>query len=152
MSTSSRSISAQLIFWCVLAAIAGVGCLVLPPYFVHNGLTNRAYGWPLIPWFAFACANQRVLPSMASFFILGLILGIAQPRRWWLMAIAAVVMSPVLLTINIVHDWNHDPTSHNLFPFEFAIYGFICAPAFIGALIGFLLLRSRPPLAQKCVD
>jgi hypothetical protein len=143
MSTSSRVISTELIFWCVLAAIGGLCSLVLPHYLMRDGLTARAYGWPLIQWFALAWANLRMLPSMVCFFVLGLTLGLAQPRRWWLMAIAAVLVPPALLTINIVHDWMHDATSHNLFPFEYAIYGFICAPAFVGALLGFLVRRPR---------
>ncbi len=143
--TNSRSISAPLILWCALAAIAGVCCLVLPPYLMPGGFHQRVYGWPLIPWFALAWANLHAIASMICFFVLGLMLGLVRPRQWWLLAIAAVALSPVLLTINIVHDWGHDATSHNLFPFEYAIYGFICAPAFGGALLGFLFRKMRVP-------
>jgi hypothetical protein len=119
---------------------------------MHDGFPQHAYGWPLIPWFALAWANFRLLPSVVSFFTLGLILGLAQPRRWWLVAFFAIVVPPILLSINIVHDWAHDNTSHNLFPFEFAIYGFLCAPAIIGALLGFLFRRRRMSTAQTCTD
>jgi hypothetical protein len=117
--------------------------------FVEGGLQQPAYGWPLIPWFALAWANVRVVVSMVCFFVLGLTLGIAQPRRWLLLAGAAMGLPPVLLAINILHDWTHDATSHNLFPFEYLIYGFICVPALVGALLGFLLRRllQRPRAA-----
>ncbi len=134
----SRSVSPQLIAGCVFAAVAGVCCLVLPPYFTNGGLSRPVYGWPLIPWFALAWANVRIAPSAVCFLVLGLILGVAQPRRWWLLALAAVVLPPLLLTVNILHDWTRDATSHNLFPFEFLIYAILSLPALVGAFLGFL--------------
>jgi hypothetical protein len=144
--SGSRSISPQLIAWCALAAIGGVCSLVLPPYLAKNGLHRPAYGSPLIPWFALAWTNVRVAMSMVWFFVLGLILGIAQPRWWLLLAGAAVALPPVLLAINILHDWTRDATAHNLFPFEYLMYAFICGPVFIGAVLGFLSRRllQRP--------
>jgi hypothetical protein len=138
---NSRTVSPRFIAWCVIAAMGGLFSLVLPPYLTKGGVPQAAYGWPLIPWFALAWANVRMTASMASFFVLGLALGAAQPRRWWLLGLMAMVVSPVLLTVNILHDWIHDPTSHNLFPFEFLIYVFICLPTLVGAFIGFLFRR-----------
>jgi len=139
--SDSRTFSPQLVIGCIVAAVGGVCCLVLPPYLVTRGLSHPAYGWPLIPWFALAWANVHAVVSMVCFFVLGLALGVAQPRWWWLLAIAAAALSPALLAINIVHDWTHDATSHNLFPFEFLIYAFICLPALVGAGLGFLFRR-----------
>jgi hypothetical protein len=137
----SRPTPARLIAWCVFAAVAGVCCLVLPPFLTKDALSKPAYGWPLIPWFALAWTNVHAAASMVCFFGLGLILGVALPRWWWLLALLAAVFSPVLLTINILHDWTHDATSHNMFPFEFLIYAFICLPAVVGAFLGFLVRR-----------
>ena len=121
----------------------------LPPYLTEGGLQQPAYGWPLIPWFAIATANLRATVSMICFFVLGLALGIAQPRRWLLLAGVAMALPAVLNAVNILHDWTRDITSHNLFPFEFLIYSFICLPALVGALLGFLSRRlfQRPPRA-----
>ncbi len=141
MHADNRSLLPQLIVWCVIAAIGGVCCLVLPPYLTQGGLKQPAYGWPLIPWFAVAWANVRMADSALCFLLLGLVLGIAQPRRWPLLAGAAVISSPVLLAINILHDWMHDATSHNLFPFEFLMYAFISVPVLPGALLGLLFRR-----------
>ena len=140
-TAGSRSISPQLLIWCAVAAIGGVGTLVLPPYLTEGGLQRPAYGWPLIPWFALAWANLRPTVSIGCFFVLGLTLGIAQPRRWFLLAGVAMALPAVLNAVNILHDWTRDATSHNLFPFEFLIYAFICLPALIGALLGFLSRR-----------
>jgi hypothetical protein len=141
-ATDSRSVSPQLIAWCVCAAIAGVCSLVLPPYLAKGGLSQSAYGWPLIPWFALAWANVRLAASAVCFLLLGLALGVAQPQRWWLLAMVAVGMPPLLLTMNILHDWTRDATSHNLFPFEFLMYAIISLPAF-GFLARRLLQRRR---------
>ncbi len=140
-ATGSRSISPHLIIWCAFAAIGGVCSLVLPPYLTEGGLQRPAYGWPLIPWFAIAWANLRATVSMGCFFVLGFTLGIARPRRWLLLAAVAMVLPAVLNAVNILHDWTRDATSHNLFPFEFLIYAFICLPALVGALLGFLSRR-----------
>jgi hypothetical protein len=78
---------------------------------------------------------------MICFFALGSTLGGAQPRQWLLLAGAAVASSPALLAINILHDWTRDPTSHNLFPFEFVIYAFIYLPILLRGFLGFLLRR-----------
>ena len=141
-TTDSRRIAPQLAALCAVAVIGGVCCLVLPPYLTQGGLKQPAYGWPLIPWFAVSWANVRMVASAVSFLFLGLALGIAQPRWWLLLALMAIVLSPVLLTANILHDWTHDATSHNLFPFEFLIVGIISSPAAVGAWLGSLLRRS----------
>ena len=151
-TTEPRSLSPQLIAWCVIAAIGGVCCLVLPPYVTKDGLEQPAYGWPLIPWFAVAWANVRMAASAGSFLVLGLALGIAQPRRWLLLAVVAISSSPVFLAVNILHDWTRDATSHNLFPFEFLIYGVISLPALAGALLGFLFRRVACPTDKPNAD
>jgi hypothetical protein len=140
--SDSRTDSRKLIAWCVVAAIGGVCSLVLPPYLTAGGLRQHAYGWPLIPWFALAWANARAGASMLCFLVLGLALGVAQARRWWVVGVAAMALSPVLLSINIVHDWSHDATSHNLFPFEFVMYAIVASPALVGAFLG-SRLRAR---------
>jgi hypothetical protein len=148
LANDSRSISPQLIAWVIFAAIGGVCSLVLPPYLALGGLPQPAYGWPLIPWFAAAWANQRATDSMICFFVFGFTLGIAQPRRWLVLAGVAMASPAVLNAVNILHDWTRDATSHNLFPFEFLFYAWICLPALVGAFLGSssrrLFQRVRP--------
>lgn len=132
--------------WLVVAAVGGVFSLIFPPYLSNDGTSEPAYGWPLIPWFAIAWANVRVSESIVCFFVIGFVLGIAQPRRWCFLALAAVATPAIFLSINIVHDWTRDPTSHNLFPFEFMTYAFASLPAIVGAFLGF---SSRQILQKK---
>ncbi len=127
--------------WVVVAAIAGIGCVVLPPYLFRGGTDQPAYGWPIFPWFAVAYANLRPVATMSSFFGLGITFGIAQPRLWPLLGLSALGSPIVLNGVNIVHDWTRDPTSHNLWPIEVVVFVFICLPVVVGGLLGFLSRR-----------
>jgi hypothetical protein len=129
----------SVIGWGIFAAVAGLGCIVLPVFLFPGAVQHPAYGQPLISWFATAWANIRVVPTMASMFVLGAILGFAEPR-WWPLSSCLTVSLPFLLNaLNIVHDWAIDPTSHNLFPFEFAILMFFALPALTGGGLGTLI-------------
>jgi hypothetical protein len=127
--------------WSFLAALAGLGCVVLPPYLLPGANKSPAYGHPLIPWFAIAFANLHLLPTMSALFVSSIALGVAQPRRWLLVGCLSVSLPPVLNAINITHDWTIDPTDHNLFPFEFAILAFASLPALPGAFLGSRIRR-----------
>lgn len=126
------------LLWIAVAAVAGLLCIVLPPYFVAGALTRPAYGVPLIPWFAIAFANiwscWRI--SMVSTFLVGVGLGYGRPRSWLLLGCLTISLAAILNAANVVHDGMRDPSSHNLLPFEFAMLAFICAPAIPGAFIG----------------
>jgi hypothetical protein len=126
----------------LVATLAGLGCFVLPAYLLAGANAHPAYGHPLIRWFATAYANLQIVPTMSSFFVLGVALGTAQPRRWLLLACLAVSLPPVLNTVNIIGDWTIDPTDHNLFPFEFAILAFISFPVLPGAFLGSKIRRA----------
>ena len=147
-ANDSRKISPQLIAWGMFATIGGVCSLVLPPHLTRGGLPQPAYGWPLVPWFAVAWANLRAADSMICFLVLGFTMGIAQPRGWLFLTAVAMALPAVLNGVNILYDWTHDATSHNLFPFEFLFYAFICLPAVVGGFLGYwcrrLFARRRP--------
>lgn len=129
--------------WLAAALLGGLGCVVLPPFLLPVSPGKPAYGWPLIPWLALAMANLRVGASLACFLGLGLGLGAAQPRWWWLLGPAAMALTPALHAVNLVHDWTRDATSHNLFPFEFLMLGFLSSPVLLGVLLGSWLRRRR---------
>ncbi len=132
--------------WSVVAAGAGLACFVLPAYLFPGDGVKRTYGYPLIPWFAFAYANLRPISSMTAFALTGLALGLVQPRRWLQLSLVSLILPPMLNSINIAHDWTFDATSHNLFPFEFAFIAFISLPVLPGAFLG--NLASRRVFAQ----
>lgn len=99
------------------------------------------YGQPLIPWFARVFSHIQYQPTMISIFVLNSILGFVVPKRWLLLGALSVTLMFPLHFINVSHDISVDPTSHNLFPFEFAILFFLCLPALPGALVGRLIRR-----------
>jgi|SRR5467141_1703903 len=129
--------------WSILAAFAGVLCIVLPPHLIQGAIKHHVYGWPLIPWFATATANLCFVPSMVSMFLLGLALGVAQPRSWLLLGWMTVTLVFILTAINIIHDWTIDDTSHNLWPFEFVLLAFFALPALVGSFLGSRIKRNR---------
>ena len=126
----------MLLLWSIGLALMGLGCFVLPPYLFRGMRENAVYGHPLIPWFAFAFSNLHVVPTLFSFFVLGVAAGVAHPRRWLLLGCLSVSLPPSLNAINLIRDLSIDPTSHNLFPFEFAMLAIVSWPALVGAYVG----------------
>lgn len=136
-----------IVGWGIFAALGGLGCVIMPPYLFPEANVRPSYGQPLVPWFSSAYANLRFVPTEISMFVVGAILGLTQ-TRWWPLSCCLTVSLPVLLNgINFLHDVIIDPTSHNLWPFEFAILIFLGLPAlgagFLGSLARRSLQRSR---------
>lgn len=133
--------------WGIFAAVAGLCCVVLPPHLTPGAMVHPSYGHPLVPWFASAFANLSFVPTLSAMFVLGAVLGLAQPRRWRLLGCLTASLSMLLWGINFVHDGIIDPTSHNLFPFEIAILIFLALPALaaggLGSLIRWAIQHSR---------
>ena len=71
-------------------------------------------------------------------FILGVGLGQFVSKRSGATGCASVVLLPILAIIEMVKD----PTSHNLFPFEFITYAFFGGIVLIGSLVGVRLRDS----------
>src|SRR4051794_5786086 len=81
--------------WGIFAAVAGLCCVVLPPHLTPRATVHLSYGHPLVPWFANAFANLSFVPTLSAMFVLGAILGLAQPR-WWLLLSCLTVVLPLL--------------------------------------------------------
>lgn len=122
---------------CVFAAVAGLCCVVLPPYIIPGGIKRPYSGDTLVPWFQTAIDNLAFTPTWSLLFALGLALGLVQPRLWWLLGPIAISLLPLLLGLDLIRF----PKSHNLWPFEVAFYAYIGWPAIAGAFVGFLLKR-----------
>ena len=109
-------------------------------------------------WFAMALPWQRALATGATratnpvdgmqtatlllLPLIGLVAGALAPRIGWMAACATLAAFPALAVVEMVRD----PTSHNLWPFEFLVYGVLTllavAPAFA---IGWLRRRRAAP-------
>ena len=125
-----------LLVWGAFAAVAGLAFFALPPYVMPDHLQGTAYGTPLIGWFALAYANFAFKITFITQAFLGLVLGLAQPRFWLLLASLTASLPMLLNALNVVHDCLRDPTSHNLWPFEFVILFVMAFPVLPGAFIG----------------
>ena len=133
--------------WGFFAAVAGLCCVVLPPHLTPGVRVYPSYGHPLVPWFARAFANLTFVPTLSAMFLLGAVVGLAQPRWWPLLGCLTVSLPMLLWGINFVHDVTIDSTSHNLFPFEIAMVMVLAVPALaaggLGSLVRWAIQRSR---------
>ena len=120
---------------CVLAAVAGLCCVVLPPYIIPGGIKQPYYGQTIVPWFQTAIDNLAFAPTWSLLAVLGLALGLVQPQFWWLLGPMTIALLPLLLGVDLVRF----PRSHNLWPFEVGFYVYIGWPAIAGAFAGSLL-------------
>jgi hypothetical protein len=114
-----------------VAAVVGLACIIAPP-FLLPGSIQSTYTAPLFPTLRTALENLAFGPTMLSLFVLGIVLGAVQPRSWWLVGAAPVALLPVAAVLEMVVS----PTSHNLWPIEFAFYAFVGLSSFFGAFIG----------------
>lgn len=119
-------------------ALAGLGCIVAPPYLLPRGI-RRVYEAPLFPVLRTAWENLAFLPTMLLLFILGMGLGSAVPKSWRSVGISPVLLLPVAAILEMFAD----PSSHNLWPIEFVFYGFVGLAPLAGALTGSLLKRRE---------
>jgi len=88
--------------------------------------------------------------SLLLLSLTGFVLGILAPRLFWLGAVSELAAFPVIAFWEIYHD----PTSHNLWPIEFIMYGFLTIPGLVAGVVGsgihrgvrYMLGRSALPI------
>jgi hypothetical protein len=124
--------------------VLGLLCIFMPPYF--SGGENSAYGRPLIRWFALGFANIQFLPTALGMMVVGLIYGFFSRLPYWYVGLASVFLAVVIHSLNVMNDIMRDSSSHNLWPFEFAIFvGFglvMIVGAFAGRKLSGIVKRS----------
>jgi len=115
---------------CIAAAITG---LILHALIFH-------------PWIDYSHRERTMpgaMPMAIAFVIAGFLLtfGLRERRGLVLMCIVGGMFAgnAALCT----YDWMGDPTTHNLFPFEFVMIAFAIVPAAVGAFLGHLAERVR---------
>ena len=115
----------------VIAAVVGMACVVAPPFLIP-GQIQRTYPAPLFPALWTAWENLAPIPTLLSLFVLGIVVGAIQPRFWRVLSWATVAPFPLAAVCEVIVS----PTSHNLWPLEFAMYALLGIPSFAGAAIG----------------
>jgi hypothetical protein len=78
------------------------------------------------------------LGGIVSLFLIGLIFGYLWPKHKWLWGIATVSAFFIFSFAEMIMD----PYSHNLWPFEFIIYGFMAIPGVLGSYLGAFIRRK----------
>jgi len=122
------------------ALLVGLACLTIPPHLV-SGPFQKIYPSSLIPWLAHSVGNLQFKLSSALLFLLGVALGLFQPRRRFQLSCAAVLGVMLLHTINVANDLAADKSTHNLLPFEYIMLGIFVLPTMLGAAAGALVRR-----------
>lgn len=115
---------------CIAAAITG---LILHVLIFH----------PWIPYSHRESMMPGALPMAIAFVIAGLILTFGTDERRGLICACIVGGMFVGNAALCAYDWASDPTTHNLFPFEFVMIAFAIVPAAFGAFLGHLAERFR---------
>jgi len=125
----------------VITALSGFGAFIAPI------VLDPPAAWPQAPLFPIVReAVENVRPgSFIALAIVGLLAGVLASAHWVLLGLAAVVLFPLCTIAEMIAD----PTSHNLFPFEFVMYAVFSIPAVVAAGLGrvartVVLARGRP--------
>jgi hypothetical protein len=115
-----------------LAPLLGFSALFLPAW-TMGGLTLPAGNNAMARLIEEVPKHMLFLPSIALLVLSGLVVGSMTGSFWFLSGVLTILVFPVgaLYDLMIL-----DPRSHNLWPFEFAIYLIMATPGIIGAWIG----------------
>jgi hypothetical protein len=123
----------------VLAAAVGGLASVIAPYVVVHGLEGQ-YSAPLFPLLRNAWELLDLLPTLVLLITLGAALGFLEPRAWPVLGISTALFFPMAATLEMLAD----PTSHKLWPIEFALYAaLVGVPGAAGSFLGSLAGRMR---------
>lgn len=118
-----------------------------PAAFATGAAFDAVFFWRFQPYSMRGDFGQSVLPPWWSLPILaftaGLILTRGRTHNRLLVPVSLVGGFFVANACLIVADCCHDPTNHNLWPFEFVMIAVLTAPAFLGAAFNALLQRRR---------
>ena len=116
-----------------LSSLSGIMGILLP-YLINNGSDSGHYSLETIfPLLRSAWEGFNPFPSILIMITVGFGLGLIRPHRWLILGLASVVLLIILANIEM-HLY---PTSHNLWPLEFALYLlFIATPTIVGSFVG----------------
>jgi hypothetical protein len=114
------------------AALLGLASVILPVWI----LSPQPYTAPLFPLIRTGVEGMSYL-TILFLFVSGLLLGFVGAGHPLLLGLASMILFPCLAIAEMVVS----PTSHNLWPLEFALYGLISLCAVFGAFLGRFLQK-----------
>jgi hypothetical protein len=122
----------SLAFTFSVASLLGLAAVVAPVWI----LRPRHYSAPLFPLVRTGVEGMSFL-TLVFLFCSGIILGCFGRGSPFLLGITTVALLPVSAIAEMIVS----PTSHNLWPLEFAIYGLVSLSAIVGAFLGRFVRR-----------
>jgi hypothetical protein len=93
---------------------------------------------PVFPIVFSAVASFRLARTALVAFVLGAGMGGIAPRHWVLLGLSVVGGFPLMIAVELLVE----PRSHNMFPFELAVFGVLAGISTLGAAAG-KALRMR---------
>jgi hypothetical protein len=120
----------------LFAPVLGV-CAMIAPVLVHR--PQHWYEAPLFPVVRNAVEHVG-LPALGFLVVVGLLLGAVSQLQPLKLGAAAILFLPLAAIAEIVAD----PTSHNLWPLEFVIYGLYGCLVAGGAALSHQVRRWLP--------
>jgi hypothetical protein len=124
-----------------LAPALGLLAMVLPVWIWPPARHHEA---PLFPLIRDAVEGVGV-PQLLLLFIVGIVLGLVTTSRAWILGGLAIAVLPIVTVLELVKE----SCSHNLFPFEFAMYAVHGVVVVCGVLAIRWLLTYPPFLYQS---
>jgi hypothetical protein len=76
---------------------------------------------------------------------IGFVSGLIVPERSWLGGVSAMALLPAAAIFEMLRD----PTSHNLFPLEFLMYGILTLPGIFGGFVAKEVARLAKRAGQR---
>ena len=122
------NLAARWIIEVPITALAGFAAFIAPIMLDPPKVLPQA---PLFPIVREAVEHLRP-GSFIGLAVVGLLAGLFARTHWALLGLAAVALFPLCAVAELVAD----PTSHNLFPIELAMYAVFSIPAVLAAGLG----------------
>lgn len=104
-----------------------------------------SYDAPLFPLLRTAIETIG-LEQLGLLLLAGVLLGFVTQKRMWLLGLAAIAPLPVAAVLEMLVD----PSSHNLFPFEFLLYGLYSLIVVAGLVAARMIRRAVRSRADHC--
>jgi hypothetical protein len=116
----------------VFAAVAGLACIIGPYLYQHGLDASSLMPAPLFPLARTAWEKLAFVPTLIALGLTGAVLGFLQPKYWWVVGMATMALMPIAAILEMFKD----PTSHNLWPLEFILYGMVNTPSLLASFAG----------------
>lgn len=140
MSQSNKNTINAIVAFAVFPLV-GFGCFLLPQLFIKD-IDLTGHSSSILQFVIYSYKNVEFFPTMALLAMSGIIIGFLTKRLCVFLGMSSILVFPSVAIYEMVRD----PTSHNLWPFEFVIYFAFSIPAIVGACVGKKIAERKKSL------